>query len=224
MRGLVLAALGLALLVPAGCAHRPPRTLPPLPEAPVEPRRVVEAFAARLPDPLQVVNTAIFELGWQTMSVLGLTSVDAAQGTFVVVGLYPAGGVKLFEVAGDRVSTQRSFAQPQLLERGDLPAAVAEDTRRIYLDRVPSRDAVSSFEGGVLRFRQPAGAGELEYVFAGPDAALVEKSYREQEHEVWTVRYEGYREQGRHLYAGTIVLEHHDYDYRLTLHLKEIVS
>lgn len=224
MRTLALAALGLALLAPAGCSHRSVRALPPLPEAPLEPRRVVEAFAARLPDPLQVVNTATFELGWQTLVVLGLTSVDAARGTFAVVGLYPAGGVKLFEVEGDRASIRRSFAQPQLLERGDLPAAVAEDTRRMYLDRVPSCDAVSSFEDGVLRFRQPAGAGELEYVFAGTEAVLVEKSYREEEHEVWTVRYEDYREERGDLYAGTIVLEHHDYDYRLTLHLKEILS
>lgn len=224
MRNLALAVLGLALLAPPGCAHRSARALPPLPDAALEPRRVVEAFDARLPDPLQVVNTATFELGWQTLVVLGLTSIDAARGTFAVVGLYPAGGVKLFEVEGDRASVRRSFAQPQLLERGDLPAAVAEDTRRIYLDRVPSRAAVASFEDGVLRFRQPAGAGELAYVFAGPDAVLAEKSYREKEHEVWTVRYEDYREEGGNLYASTIVLEHHDYDYRLTLHLKEILS
>lgn len=224
MRVLLRAALGLVLLVPAGCSHRSVRPLPPLAAATVEPRRVVDTFAARLPDPLQVVNTATFELGWQTLAVLGLTSVDAARGTFTVVGLYPAGGVKLFEVEGDRTSIQRSFAQPPLLERGDLPAAVAEDTRRIYLDRVPSRDAVSSFEDGVLRFRQPAGAGELAYVFAGTDAVLMEKSYRQNEHEVWTVRYEDYREEGGHLYAGTIVLEHHEYDYRLTLRLKEVLS
>lgn len=224
LRTLAVAALGLALVAPAGCAQRTARALPPLPEAPAEPRRVVEAFAARLPDPLHVVNTATFELGWQTLTVLGMTSVDAARGTLVVVGLYPAGGVKLFEVEADRASIKRSFAQPQLLERGDLPAAVAEDTRRIYLDRVPSSDAVSSFAGGVLRFRQPAGAGELVYAFAGPDGVLAEKSYREREHDVWTVRYEGYRTEAGRLYAGTIVLEHHDYDYRLTLHLKEVLS
>jgi len=224
MRPLTLLALWLALLAPAGCAPQSVRTLPPLPEAPAEPYRVVEAFAARLADPLRVVNTATFELGWQTLVVLGLTRVDAAHGTFAVVGLYPAGGVKLFEIEGDRASIRRSFAQPQLLERGDLPAAVAEDTRRIYLDRVPARAAVSTFEDGVLRFRQPAGAGTLEVAFAGPAAVLVEKSYREEGDPAWTVRYGDYRTEGGNLYAGTIVLEHHDHDYRLTLHLKEILS
>jgi Protein of unknown function (DUF3261) len=223
MKTVAGAALALALLA-WGCAHRSTRALAPLPEASLEPRRVVEAFAARLPDPLQVVNTATFEIGWQTLVVLGLTSVDAARGTFAVVGLYPAGGVKLFEVEGDRASVRRSFAQPQLLERGDLTAAVAEDTRRIYLDRVPSGVAIPAFEDGVLRFRQPAGAGELAYVFAGPEAVLAEKSYREDEHEVWTVSYRDYREEEGDLYPSTIVLEHHDHDYRLTLHLKEILS
>lgn len=224
MRAVVVATVGLVALAAAGCSHPTVRALPRLPEAPVEPRQVVDAFAARLPDPLRVVNTATFEFGWQSLVVLGMTSVDAVHGTFVVVGLHPAGGVKLFEVEGDRDSIRRSFALPPLLEHGDLPAAVAEDTRRIYLDRVPARDAVSTFEDGVLRFRQPSGSGEFVYAFAGPDAALAEKSYREGEHEVWTVRYEDYRAEGGALYAATIVLEHHDYDYRLTLRLKEILS
>lgn len=224
MKVLRLGALGLVLLSAPGCWHWPARDLPPLTVARIEPGSIVDAFAQRLPDPLHVVNTATFEFGWQSLTVLGVTTVDAARGTFAVVGVYPAGGVKLFEVAGDRASIGHSFAQPQVLERGDLPSAVAEDTRRIYLDRVPSRDAAASVDGGVLRFRQAAGAGELEYVFAGAEAALVEKSYRENRREVWKVRYDDYREQGGKLYAGTIVLEDERFDYRLTLHLKEIPS
>jgi hypothetical protein len=223
MRILGIVALGLGMLASSGCWNRFTRELVPLSDT-GEPDRIVGAFARRLPDPLHVVNTATFEFGWQSLVVLGVTRVDAAQGTFAVVGLLPAGGVKLFEVAGDRESVRHSFAQPQLLERGDLPSAVAADTRRIYLDLVPSREATWSLDEGAFRSRQPAGAGELQYVFAGEEGALVEKSYREKEREIWTIQYADYREQGGDLYPATIVLEHHEYEYRLTLHLKEILS
>jgi hypothetical protein len=224
MRELGMLALGTALLVFAACSRAPAREGAAMHRAPGEPRDVVDAFARRLPDPLHVVNAATFELGWTTMVVLGVTTVNAARSSFAVVGLHPAGSVKLFEVAGDRESIQHRFAQPSLLERGDLPSAVAEDTRRIYLDRIPSPEATWWRDEDGVRFRQPHGEGELEYTFGGSDGVLLEKAYIENERKVWTVRYRNYLERGGVLYPKAIVLEHHEYGYRLTLRLKEILS
>lgn len=224
MKTLRLMALGFLLMGPAGCWSPPFHETPRVPMGAVDPRELAEGFGRRLPDPLQVVNTATFEFAWHSLVVLGATKVDAAKGTFTIVGLHPTGGVKLFEVVGDRTSITHSFAQPQLAEHGDLVTAIADDARRIYLDRVPSENAIWTREEDEIRFEEPAGAGTLEYVFAGADGVLIEKSYAERESPVWTVRYYDYRQQQGALYPMGIVLTNHDHGYRVILRVKEILS
>ena len=157
-------------------------------------------------------------------AALGYTDVDTLEETFTVVGLHPAGGVKLFEVSGDSEDAKSGFALEEFSVRGDLALAVGDDTRRMYFDRIPSPDAKAHKERYRILFRQDEGDGELEYVFAGSDGLLIEKRYYEKGRKRWSASYYEYRRKHGKLYPVGIILEHHDYGYRLVVRLKEIRS
>lgn len=195
------------------------RTLP----ASVDAATVPERFARRLPSPLRAVHSVTFEYAWQSFTALGITEIRPEEGTFAIVGLHPTGGVKLFEIAGNRDGIERAYVQPQIAERGDLGTLVADDTRRIFLDRVPPADATAQRDGEVLRFRRPAEGGTLEFVFTGEEPVLIEKRYVRNETPVWSVGYHEYREEADGLHPGGIVFDHHDYGYRLILRFKEVL-
>ncbi len=133
----------------------------------VDPETVRESFAVALPAAFRVVNTVTFEFKGRAFSAIGYTQVDTSSETFTVVGLHPAGGVKLFEISGDSENAESSFALEDFAIHGDIARVVGDDTRRMYFDRVPASDATVSKEQYRILFRQRAGDGEIEFVFAG---------------------------------------------------------
>ena len=219
-RGLALAAL----LGAAACWTAPFAKVPRVLAPDVEPERVPARFAERLPEEVRVVHTVTFEYLWESFTALGLTRVDPTTSRYAIVGLHPTGGVKLFEVSGQGDVIETSYVQPQVAERGDLATLVAQDTRRIFLDRIPPAGATWDRHGDALRFRAPSGEGEIEYVFTGTDPVLVEKRYLLDGTPEWSVGYHEYREEADGLHPGGIVLEHHDYGYRLVLRFKEVLG
>ena len=56
------------------------------------------------------------------------------------------------------------------------------------------------------------------------DGVLVEKRYYENGRKIWTVSYYEYRRENGKLYPDGIILEHHEYGYRLVVRLREIRS
>ena len=61
-------------------------------------------------------------------------------------------------------------------------------------------------------------------MFAGSEGLLVQKCYYESGRKVWSASYYEYRRKHGKLYPDGIILEHHDYGYRLVVRLKEIRS
>jgi hypothetical protein len=219
-----LALLGLGILSAVGCSNVPFRQTELVSLEGVDPQTVRERFALALPVGFRVVNTVTFEFRGRALAAIGYTQVDAVSETFTVIGLHPAAGVKLFEVSGDSETTDSSFALEDFAVHGDIAGAVGEDTRRMYFDRVPASDATFSMERERIRFRQPTADGHLEFVFAGGDRALVEKSYYENGRKIWSISYYEYRREGGKLYPDGIILRHHEYRYRLVVRLREIRS
>jgi hypothetical protein len=190
----------------------------------VDPKTVRERFALALPVAFQIVNTVTFEFKGHAFAAIGYTQVDTSRETFTVIGLHPAAGVKLFEISGDPQNSRSSFALEAFASHGDIARAIGEDTRRMYFERLPESGASVSKERDRILFRQQAGNGEIEFVFAGRDGVLIEKRYYENGSKVWSVSYYEYRLDGGKLYPDGIILDHHEYGYRLLVRLREIRS
>jgi hypothetical protein len=219
-----LALLGLGILTAVGCRNVPFRQLELVSVEKVDPKVVRERFALALPTAFGVVNSVTFELKGHALAAIGYTEVDTSSETFTVVGLHPAGGVKLFEVSGDSEQAESSFAVADFAIHGNIARAVGDDTRRMYFDRVPAPDATVVMERYRILFRQQEGEGEIEFVFAGSEGLLIEKRYYENGSRIWSVSYYEYRRDGGKLYPDGIILDHHRYGYRLVVRLREILS
>ena len=217
------AACLLAIATSAACAGIPfePISYPPVDE--LDPAAVRLEFSRSLPNKLVVFNSIVIRYRFHTITALGFTRADANDGTFAVVGLMPT-GMKLFEITGTRDSYETLFVQEELLEQGDLPEAVATDIRRIYLDLVPASNSTVTKKADRIVFSEPADGGRVDYVFAGPDGLLVEKHFYEGDQRISTISYHEYRRVGGELYAGGIVLRHHEYRYQLIIRLREVRS
>jgi len=219
-----VALFALGILSAVGCSSVPFHQMDLVSLEGVDPETVRERFALALPVAFRIVNTVTFEFKGHALAAIGYTQVDTSEGTFTVVGLHPAAGVKLFEVSGNSESAGSSFALDAFAIQGDIARAVGDDTRRMYFDRVPTSHAMVSREPYRILFRQQEGDGELEFVFAGGDGVLVEKHYYENGRKVWSVSYYEYRRDNGKLYPYGIILDHHEYRYRLVVRLREIRS
>jgi hypothetical protein len=218
----MLVSIAVSCIV--GCQSPPFLEVERVPLSGVDPEQLRLRFASALPERFRVVSSVSFHYFGRAFSALGLTDVDAAKKTFTIVGLHPAGGVKLFELTGDAVDVEVVFIHEEFTRRGDFARVVAADMRRMYFDRVPAPSAKSSRGRRQIVFRQWAGDGELEYVFAGANGVLVKKRYYEGDTKIWSVSYYEYRRRDGKLHPIGIVLEHHEHGYRLVVRLKEILS
>ena len=220
----VLALIGLGVFWISACTTVPFQEVALVSVEQVDPETVRERFAVALPERFLIVNTVTFEFKGQEFAAIGYTDVDTSRETFTVVGLHPAGGLKLFELSGDSENAKCTFALEEFTRWGDFSLVVAEDTRRMYLDRIPGPDAKSSKEKSRILFKQQAGDGDIEYVFGGADGVLVEKRYYEGWSRIWSVSYYDYRRENGKLYPAGIILEDHGRRYRLIVRLREIRS
>lgn len=219
-----LVAVLLAAVLLAGCATVPFRATPPAEMAAVDPQRLLEQHRETLPDRFQLLTSVVFDYRWRSFSGIGMVEIDRGSQAFRIVCLNPL-GVKLFELSGDAQTTAAHFVMPQLLEQGgDFATTVGDDLRRIYFELLPLAEAGISRKKHAIIFRQPAGAGSLEFVFAGAAGELVEKRYYEEGDLVWRVSYYEYREEHGKRYPQGIILANHRYGYRLTVRVKESVS
>jgi hypothetical protein len=219
-----LALVGVAALCLLGCSTPPFRAIELVSMQDVDPEAMRDEFARALPERFLIVNSVTFEMRGRAFSAIGYTRVDASRESFTVVGLHPAGGLKLFEVSGDSESARCTFALEEFSRWGDFPTAVAEDTRRMYLDRVPGPDARISKRRDRILFAQGGEGGAVEYVFGGSEGVLIEKRYYEGGSRIWSVSYHDYRRAGDSLYPVGIVLENARRGYRLVVRLREIRS
>ena len=219
-----LALLGIGILGVLGCSSVPFRETELVSLEAVDPQAVREKFALALPAAFRIVNSVTFEFKGRAFAAIGYTQVDTSRETFTVIGLHPAAGVKLFEISGDAQSADSSFALEAFASRGDIAGAIGDDTRRMYFERLPAAEARVSKERDRILFRQRAGEGELEFVFAGRDGVLIRKRYYENGSKIWSVSYYEYRLEEGKLFPDGIVLDHHEYGYRLLVRLREIRS
>jgi hypothetical protein len=210
----------LALLF-AGCADVPFKAPQDVSYEFLDPKTMVEQFAARTPENFQILNSVVFEFSWKSFMGIGYIDISRQNSLFSVVCLNPL-GVQLFELSGDRDSVRTHSALPALLEYGDLPAAVGGDIRRIYYDLLPSSDALIFKKKNSIAFLQPSGKGRMEYIFKGSDKVLVEKNYYENNEIAWGISYYEYLEQdGKYLPQG-IIFVNYKHGYQLTVRRKEL--
>jgi hypothetical protein len=219
-----LVLFGIGILSAVGCSGVPFRQVDLVSLEGVDPEAMRERFALALPAAFGIVNTVSFEFKGRAFAAIGYTQVDTTEETFTVVGLHPAAGVKLFQISGNKETARSSFALEAFEVHGDVARAVGGDTRRMYFERLPAADATVSRERYRILFRQQAGDGEIEFVFAGGEGLLVEKRYYENGSRVWSVSYYEYRRHNGKLFPEGIILDHHAYGYRLVVRLREIRS
>jgi len=219
-RRLILLAL---VFCASGCASVPFRETARVSLESADPANLVRQFQAKVPERFQLLNTVVFEYFWRKFLGMGYLDIDRDAGTFKVACLNPL-GVQLFQLTGDRTSITSEGALTALQEYRELPATVGNDIRRIYFDLVPSKEARISKRRYEIDFRQPSGAGALEYVFAGADGDLVEKAFYQNDLLRWRVSYYEYRELNGKRYPQGVVLVNYQYGYSLTVRQKELFS
>ncbi len=208
------------LLLIAGCSSVPFQSTVLVPLEAGDPWNIVQRFQESTPQRFQLLNTVVFEYNFRKFSGIGMVRVNSVSGVFHAVGMNPM-GVKLFELSGDGRSVTSRYEIEALTRYGDIAAAVGNDIRRIYFDLVPGKEALIRKRTDKLVFRQPAGGGFLEYVFAGAAGDLIEKKYYDDDGIRWRVSYYEYRDQNGKRRPQGIVFIHYDYGYRLTIRHKE---
>jgi len=218
IRSLIVVLLMNLLL--AGCSSVPfqKTTLVALESA--DERNILERFKARMPDSFQLLTTVVFEYNSRKFSSIGTVQINRLDGVFKVAGMNPM-GVKLFELSGDQNSVTSHYAITDFSRYGDIATAVGNDIRRMYFDLVPGPEARTWKRKYTQIFRQPSGAGFLEYVFAGRGGELIEKRYYEEDGIVWKASYYEYRDQDGKRWPQGIVFIHYSYGYRLIVRQKE---
>ncbi len=223
-----LAAGGvLAGFLLSGCASVPFEPVKFTPVEALAPETVRRNFNSRLADPFEVTESVVFKYHRRTVTAIGYTRADGASGSFASAGFTPL-GLKIFEITNTGGVTEASFSVPleaeKTMNRETTTKAMAEDFRRVYFDRIPAGDAGAIKKRDRIYFRQPAGSGILEFVFGGPDQALVEKNYSENGRAQWRVRYFSYTEKNGRIYPDRIFYQNLMGKYELTLRLKEITA
>ena len=219
MKRLLLILILFACLT--SCANIPFQRTSYVPMESLDPRALVEQFRNSSPEKFMLINTIVFGYNWNKLSALGYIKVDAGEKTFAVVCINPM-GVKLFELKGDKDKIDSRFVMEQFLKKGNFAGTVGEDIRRIYFGLTPSSGALVNKKKLKIVFSEPAGAGILEYIFAGSAGLLVEKNYYEDGILNWRVSYYEYLQKDGKNYPSGIILENYRYGYNLTIKLKEI--
>jgi hypothetical protein len=215
--------LAVLLLAAGGCSPVPFKEPARVSLDAVEPRSLVERFQANAPVGFQLLNTVVFEYNWRTFSSVGYLDIDGQNRAFKLALLNPL-GVKLLELSGDENGAAASFAIADFSRYGDIASVIAGDVRRIYFDLVPAPDARVWKRKCSIRFRQPSGAGMLEYVYAGIDGDLIEKNYYDDEGIAWQAAFYEYREERGKRHPQGIIFRHFNYGYRLIVRQKELRS
>jgi hypothetical protein len=204
-----------------GCAGIPFQKTSYVPMDSVDPQALVEGFRNSSPERFQIMNTIVFEHNWNKFSGIGYIYVDTGEKTFRVACINPM-GVKLFELSGGKDGIDSHFVLEQFSREGNFAATVGEDIRRVYFDLTPSAGARIKKKKYQVIFREPAGKGVMEYVFAGAGGYLVEKNYYEENALNWGVSYYEYLQKEGKLYPRGIILNNYKYGYSLTVKLKEV--
>lgn len=215
---MVIAAMVLFI---AGCCSLPPERVSYRNAITVDPVQAREGFASLLPQQFSIVDSIVFQYGKKPFSAIGYTEIDSLDNMFKAACLNHA-GVKLLELKVIGHEIKYGYALEELSVHGDIVQAMATDIQRIYFDRVPSPEAETYKERYQIVYREIYNEGILEYVFAGEGPFLVRKTYFEKEKSIWSVSYYKYMEKDGKIYPKEIVFKHHQYDYRLTIKLKEI--
>ena len=190
-----------------GCASLPFEPVELSPVSQLDPNEVRRNFKDRLTDKFEIVETAVLNYRGHEIISLGYSEIDEKNDSLAVAGFTPL-GVKIFEMkaAGDKAEGTFSIPQPgKTADPGKAAAAMAEDVRRIYLGRVPGDEAQAFKAKDKIHYRQVSGQGELEFIFGGPDTALIEKHYRTDGRKIWTVRYFEYTYKDSKMYPSKVL-------------------
>jgi hypothetical protein len=207
----------------AGCSSIPFQETTHVSMGSAEPGAIVEHFKGSIPESFQMLSTVVFQYNWDKLSGIGYIDINTREKVFTVVCINPM-GFKLFELSGDKDGVVSHHALEELAKKGNVGAAVGEDIKRIYFDLVPSPEAEVIKKKYQIVFRQPFGVGIIEYIFAGADGYLIEKSYYEEGTRIWQVSFYEYLQKNGKAYPGGIVLKNCKYGYSLIIKQKEILN
>ena len=219
MRELVI--IGTVLSCCAGCSTLPFQKTNYVSLEGINPEIVRAQFAQRLPHRLEVINSIVFAYRHLKISCLGPLYIDTLTQYIAVVGLNYV-GVKLFELKCDQGAIDVTYLFPELATRNDFAKAVCEDIKKMYCDRIPPPGSKVILEKYKLIFRAPKSDGILEYVFAGRNNLLIEKSFSMDGHKLWSVAYYEYMVKKGKVFPQGIILRQYQYKYNLVVRLKEI--
>lgn len=211
----------LAAMLLAGCAGIPFQETPVVSMESVDPGEVVRSFRERSPEQFQLLNTIVFDYGWSRFMAIGYNDINIKENKFKVTCLNPV-GIKLFELSGDKDNVVTHFAMPELEKKGGFAAFIGGDIKRIYFDLFPSSEAKIEKKEFKIVFKERSTRGITEYVFAGADYNMVEKSYYEEGEPVWRTSYYEYRQYQGKVYPAGIIFKNYKHGYSLTVKLKEI--
>ncbi len=222
-RSLAFAGIIPCLFLGSGCVTPPfaPVALTPLDDIRADDlRREVEAS---LPERFTVLQSVVFEYRGRSLAAICVTTIDAAERTFAVVAVTPV-GMKLFELAGRDGVVASAFVAPGLEARANPVEAIAKDIQRVYLDRIPARDAGVRRLDRKLLFSTEADGGRIEHIMGGTPPVLLQKRMTDARGLVWSVSYHAYEERNGMWHPGGIVFTHRRYRYRLILRLKDVLD
>ena len=217
------ALLALMLLAAPlmGCAKDPfrPTPLPKLSRS--DPPGIVNRFESALADRFTSADSVIIHVPFRDdLALLGVVQVDRVAGTFELVGLNQM-GVQFFHLSGDRKGSSIRSAVPPLMKHKQILLSIADDTRRMYFDLLPGKDALADSQSNMIRFIEKTRAGKLIRTFGGDPGVLLEKRLSGWLGTNWKVRYFEYALKDGKQYPRGIILNNGRYHYRITVRNRE---
>ena len=214
---------GLYILCLTCCASIPFQKTALVPVELFDPTEVRQQFAGSLPSEFQLVTTIDFMYKRHSIpSAIGYISADIKNKSFTVVGINPIGGCTLFELSMEKDKVDCRFAIEEFARHDDFANAVADNIKKAYFDCIPTADANVVKKKHTIVFKQTTVSGTMEYIFAGTDKVLIEKTHYENNRKIWSVFYYEYQKMNEKLYPAGLIIKHYQYDYNLIIRLLEI--
>jgi hypothetical protein len=213
-------ALCALVLLSSACSTVPFRSTEMVPAEPATAKELVDGLWDAGRGNFLIRSTAVFDFRGIRVPLTGVMKLDTARKSARLVGMNDM-GVKLFDLAVDRTSSQPLFVVPDLARYPGFAEAVAASLRRIFLAPEPARDDALAIAPKSYRLTRFQDGAQLSFVLGGRHVQLLEKSARGL-NDRWRVRYYEHQWQALRAIPRGIVLDDDMAGYRLTLWIESV--
>jgi hypothetical protein len=217
-----LFVIPVLVAVMAGCAHAPPPNY--VRDAMDEASReaVLNSFRTVVPERFNLLYVINIKYNVSNeIAALGVISVDRGTTEFTFACINSL-GFKLFEAVGRDGEVTKVQAPSALMKKRRFLKTLADGLMHMYVDPIPSGDAVAVRDVDGVDFTETLGGKRLIYRFSGPGNYLAAKSFYRNRNLLWKIEYHDYELEKGLAYPGSILLDNYRKGYSIVARLKQV--